>query len=175
MNRTATVDVKAGVRVVGGAGGGASRVRAVRRGGMQRVIATEAIAAGGVVLEFTGELVERASRYSLQVGEDVHLLAPEGDEGGDGGGRYAWRYLNHSCDPNAKMVGMRLVAVRGIGRGDEVTFDYNTTEWEMAEPFVCGCGVCGGREIGGYSRLSEGERAALAPRLAEHLRRRAGV
>lgn len=151
--------------------GGAERVRAVVSGGMHRVIASEAVASGGEVLEFVGELVLRPSRYSLQVGEGLHLLAPEGDEDP----RYAWRYLNHSCEPNAGMAGMRLVALRDIARGEEVTFDYNTTEWEMAAPFECGCGACGGRVIGGYSRLTAGERAALAPRLAAHLRGRAAA
>ena len=131
---------------------------------MHRVIATQTVHAGGEVLEFIGELVDRPSKYSLQVGEDLHLLAPEGEP---------WRYLNHSCDPNARMAGMKLLALRDIAPGDEVTFDYNTTEWAMATPFTCGCGACDGRLIAGFSRLSPREQADLEPRLADHLKDRA--
>lgn len=54
-----------------------------------------------------------------------------------------FKYLNHSCNPNAAIRGkVSLVAIANIKKGDEITFDYSTTEvderWEM--PYRCRCG-----------------------------------
>ncbi len=39
-------------------------------------------------------------------------------------------YFNHSCNPNAGIHGTRrLIARRDIHRGEEITYDYSTTEW----------------------------------------------
>jgi len=50
-------------------------------------------------------------------------------------------FLNHSCDPNIGIKGrVRMYALTNIKAGEEVTFDYATTEsdpfWEMK----CACG-----------------------------------
>jgi SET domain-containing protein len=47
--------------------------------------------------------------------------------------------FNHSCDPNAGVKGqIVIVARRPIQQGEEVCFDYDTTE-TAAVPFVCRC------------------------------------
>lgn len=50
--------------------------------------------------------------------------------------------LNHSCDPNVRLDidRMEVVAERDVGPGEELTYFYPSTEWDMAEPFECGCG-----------------------------------
>jgi len=49
--------------------------------------------------------------------------------------------LNHSCDPNAGVKGqVLLVARRDILPGEEICFDYETTEIAPA-PFNCKCGT----------------------------------
>ena len=49
--------------------------------------------------------------------------------------------MNHSCEPNAGIKGqIAVVARRTIRRGDEVCFDYDTTEIS-AIPFLCQCGT----------------------------------
>jgi SET domain-containing protein len=54
-----------------------------------------------------------------------------------------FQYLNHSCNPTAGLKGsrkLRLYALRDLKEGEEVTFDYSTTEedpdycFETAEP-----------------------------------------
>jgi hypothetical protein len=35
---------------------------------------------------------------------------------------------------------MALMAIREIQRGEEMTFFYPSTEWEMIQPFNCYCG-----------------------------------
>jgi uncharacterized protein len=48
-------------------------------------------------------------------------------------------FFNHSCDANVGIRGqIILVARRPIAAGEELTFDYDTTEVE-AQPFVCRC------------------------------------
>jgi hypothetical protein len=50
--------------------------------------------------------------------------------------------LNHSCNPNLVLdtTNMLIIAARDISIGDELTFFYPSTEWEMAVPFICACG-----------------------------------
>jgi SET domain len=50
--------------------------------------------------------------------------------------------LNHSCNPNLVLdtTYMQVIAARDIAIGDEMTFFYPSTEWEMAVPFICACG-----------------------------------
>lgn len=48
--------------------------------------------------------------------------------------------FNHSCEPNAGVRGQILfVARRLIESGEEITFDYDTTEVDSI-PFKCDCG-----------------------------------
>ena len=53
--------------------------------------------------------------------------------------------MNHSCRPNVRVdVELRLVvALRDIAAEESITYFYPSTEWEMAEPFGCGCGEPG--------------------------------
>lgn len=47
--------------------------------------------------------------------------------------------FNHSCDPNVGIRGQLIVVTRRqIIKGEELTFDYDTTEI-AAEPFECQC------------------------------------
>ena len=56
-----------------------------------------------------------------------------------GVGKYSWintekskfRYINHSCDPNTAQVTKRkVIALRDIAAGEELTLDYSLTEAE---------------------------------------------
>lgn len=41
-----------------------------------------------------------------------------------------YRQINHSCSPNAILRGKnQLIAFRTIEKGEEITYDYSTTEW----------------------------------------------
>ena len=145
-------------------------VLVARVNGGRHLIASEAVAVGTMILELDGIIMDVPDRYSVQVGRNEHLRPPA--HAADGDDAYLWRYLNHSCEPNAAFAGRRLVAVRSIRAGEEISFDYNTTEWDMSSPFRCACGNCGGREVGGYRHLSAAERARIEPHVAEHLRQR---
>lgn len=106
------------------------------------VFAKNTIAAGEVIITFSGPLLKRAQvrdgDYHLQIGEDLYLGA-SGD---------ADDYVNHSCQPNAGFNGgLVLVARRAIAPEEEITWDYSSAIDEADFPgFRCCCGsaVCRG-------------------------------
>jgi hypothetical protein len=71
----------------------------------------------------------RPSRPTIQLDESTHIEIG------------VLATLNHSCDPNVLLDTKRMVVVatRDIGPGEELTFFYPSTEWDMAEPFECAC------------------------------------
>jgi SET domain-containing protein len=83
-----------------------------------------------VVWKLEGTITPRPTRHSIEIGDTEHIL----DEFG--------AYLNHSCEPNTKIKRKEkeVRALRNINSGEELTFDYNSNETEMAEPFQCKCG-----------------------------------
>src|SRR6185369_8729778 len=108
------------------------------------LFAGEPVAAGTVILEFSGEKLTlaqvrakgAAAANALQIGVNEYLdLAEPG------------RLVNHACDPNAVVKkDTRLVAMRDIDRGEEIRFDYSTTisdGWTME----CRCGAVNCRRI----------------------------
>lgn len=139
------------------------------REGHYRVIALEPIAAGTELLQLHGVFVDAPSRYSVQVAAQLHVVPPDDLRPEHVPDRYLWRYLNHACRPNAAFAGRWLIALQDIAAWDEINFDYNSTEYEIAEAFQCRCGGCGGRTVRGFKHLGPSEQARLAPYLAPHL------
>jgi hypothetical protein len=143
--------------------------------GMFSLLAAQNLRAGQHLFHVDGELTNRASRYSVQVGQALHIDLPSPPrilgfelirE------RHPWCFLNHGCEPNAHIKSREVFVLRDIAAGEQITFDYNTTEWEMAEAFRCHCGASGCRgEIRGYKFLSPEARARLGDAAAEYLRR----
>lgn len=105
---------------------------------------------GDVISTFGAGVTQTYATYlTVQTGAERHItLMPD-----------FLQYINHSCVPNVffNTTTMRLVCLSALQPGDELTFFYPSTEWEMAQPFVCNCG---NREclqlINGASHLSVG-------------------
>lgn len=58
------------------------------------------------------------------------------------------RYLNHSCEPNCGIKGLfRIVAMRTILPGEELTWDYEMTEKSDWFRMRCKCGAASCRKI----------------------------
>ena len=81
-------------------------------------------------------------------------------------------FTNHSCEPSVEFhvrttdetfaIEVRVAARRGpdggtigLQKGDDLTFFYPSTEWDMAQPFACNCGtktcrtwIAGAKEMG---------------------------
>jgi len=135
------------------------------------LFATRDIAAGTTVLPIEGTLQGHPTRYSIQLDVDVHIEADGALPDDEMRRRHPWRFLNHSCDPNAAVQSRSLIALRPIAAGEQITFDYTTTEGSMAEPFTCLCGASGCvGEVRGFTHLSATEQQARRDRLAPHLR-----
>jgi len=139
--------------------------------GELQLVATAPAGAGERLLALEGDLVARPTRYSLQVDEDLHVDVPAATPPADVRERHPWRFLNHSCAPNAVVRDRAVFALRPIRPGDEITLDYNATEWDMSWPFPCRCGVCDGAQIAGFRHLDPAARERLRPHLSPHLRR----
>lgn len=89
--------------------------------------------AGDVIVPFAARITHTRPNYlTIQVEETEHIeLLPE--------------YLectNHSCDPNCYFDTTQgnFLALKSIGLGDELTFFYPSTEWDMDRSFSCSCG-----------------------------------
>lgn len=130
------------------------------------VFASRDFCAGDITLRLTGHIVTEPTRYTLQLRPGEHL-APRSAGPGDYDSR--WCLVNHSCEPNCAVDPERLVLVaqRDIRAGEELTFDYCATEYDMAEPFTCRCGKpgCYG-EVRGFKYLSRAQQQRLVTRLA---------
>jgi len=95
------------------------------------LITKQAYKKGEVICEIpTEKVLGKANRYTVQIARDKHTNV----------GKLA--ALNHSCDPNVILDTERLLvyACRDIEKGEELSFFYPATEWEMDAPFICLCG-----------------------------------
>jgi len=79
----------------------------------------------------TATLYDKPNQYTVQIGRDQHVEVKE------------LSALNHACDPSVILDTTRLLvfAARDLQEGDELTFFYPSTEWEMSSPFICLCGA----------------------------------
>lgn len=81
--------------------------------------------------EFATHDLDRRSR-SIQVDHDTFVLGPPSREPGDS--------INHSCEPNLGLISAtRLVARREIAVGEELTYDYATSDSVPYDEFDCAC------------------------------------
>jgi hypothetical protein len=116
------------------------------------LVATGPIRKGETVVVWGGIIVttaqlralpEIAQHRAIQVEDDLHLTSGMVDELAD--------CANHSCDPNAGLSGqITLVALRDIAAGEEICFDYATSDGlpEFYMPCACGSPHCRGAVTG---------------------------
>lgn len=136
------------------------------------VVANRPFAKGETIVYFTGEPTKNPiwMHHALQIGIDTYLESEEGID----------NFINHSCAPNARVVQegdrYKLVALRPIPEGEQATFDYCTTEYDMVNSgcaFKCRCGADNCREeVKGYRWLSKADKFHLLgdvlPYIREH-------
>jgi hypothetical protein len=106
--------------------------------------------------------VKSPSVYTLQLAEGYYYRSSAGPLA-----------MNHSCNPNGYICFDDLTyrALHDIAAGEELTFHYCTTEYELANPFNCLCGStdCLGR-VRGFKFLEKGEIEKIAHLLSPFLR-----
>lgn len=111
------------------------------------------------VLTWSEEAQEELLHFSYQC-SDTHIVSEQGIE----------KFMNHSCDPNTWWSDNdTMIARRDIQPGEELTYDYSTTE--LAIPFVmeCGCGspACRGT-ISNEDYLDPGWQRQYGDHLPQH-------
>jgi len=121
-----------------------------------------------VIYYLIGETSDSPTKYTVQIYKDKHVNPTEAaDEPA-----YLWKYINHSCQPAmyVDFNNFSFRAVRDISHGEEITFNYNTTEYEIASPFNCNCRSqkCYGL-VQGYKYLTEKEKKEINKYTAEYL------
>jgi hypothetical protein len=137
----------------------------------------DVIRKGQIATSFFGEVVSfhQANAKSLQLSSELFLRG-NGDLD---------EFLNHSCAPNCAVIfedGFLpyTVAAREIAAGEELTFNYNCTEWNLLEQedvfqeqvaFVCMCksDLCLG-QIHGFTHLSLEQKLRLSAGISPFLR-----
>lgn len=127
------------------------------------LITRQAYKKGEVMCEIPSEnIMDKPNRFTVQIARDKHTHV----------GKLA--ALNHSCNPNVILdtERMLMIACRDIEKGEELSFFYPSTEWEMQAPFICLCGsancinvVAGAR----FLPLSTLERHYLSPHIREEM------
>jgi hypothetical protein len=98
---------------------------------VRSLIARQDFKRGDVIYQIPAEKIsDKANRFTVQMNREQHTEV----------GKLS--ALNHSCDPNVilDMERMLVIASRDIKTGEELSFFYPSTEWEMAAPFICLCG-----------------------------------
>jgi len=122
------------------------------------VFALQPIAKGEMIIEYVGELINpvfadvREQRYNARGIGCYMFRVPDEDEIIDATmtGNMA-RFINHSCDPNAKtdwiVIGPKkkivIFATRNVTPGEEITYDYlfDLDEQDLV-PCHCGAANC---------------------------------
>ncbi|NLA35660.1 MAG: SET domain-containing protein [Actinobacteria bacterium] len=89
---------------------------------------------GGHVLSTSDfhQLPEHRQTHSLQIAENLFMVAPITEEPAD--------MFNHSCEPNLGIHGsVMLVTMRPVAQGEELTFDYAMCDADGYDEFDCHC------------------------------------
>lgn len=109
------------------------------------VFAARRIEIGELIWDYVGEerwvkdIPRKLWRYCFQVDYDRYVCPERASAG--------W-FMNHSCEPNCVIMGRtRIVALRRIGVGEEVTFDYSTNVGWDGFSMKCMCGTQGCRKV----------------------------
>ena len=97
------------------------------------------------IMVFKGPLITYAQTKTKEQKEHYFQIGPESFQGKAPLRR---RPVNHSCNPNAGIIGSEtLIAIRNIKKGEEITFDYSTTMYNDPATLRCSCGSRQCRDI----------------------------
>jgi uncharacterized protein len=116
------------------------------------LFATERIAKGAFIVEYTGRRIPHAEAERREARGAKYMYELNRRWTIDGSSRRnIARYANHSCRPNAESDVVRgkviLRAVKTIEPGSEITYDYGREYFELIiKPKGCRCAHCAKRK-----------------------------
>ena len=90
----------------------------------QGLFATKRYMKNDIVFILSGKVYDYPTRETIYVGNNKHIHDQNG------------QYMNHSFNPTTYINNYDVVALVNIQVGDELTFDYNINEINMASPFI---------------------------------------
>jgi SET domain-containing protein len=96
---------------------------------------TKNIKKGEIIFTLVGEIFSSPMRETIHIGDNKHIY----DEHG--------KFINHSFTPNIYIDNTNVVALVDIVADDEVMFNYNETEINMACPFYADNKLVNGYKI----------------------------
>jgi len=117
---------------------------------------------GTVINEFTAPVFRNPTMHTVCIANGIHVAPTFGAE-----------CISHACGPNTNVSirvnsnerGAKVVVTKDVPKGEDLYFNYNTTEWTMSCPFQCSCQKCQAegksRLVQGFSHLSNEEQDEL--------------
>ena len=139
----------------------------------RKAVAAVALKAGTVINTFVHPVLRSPLMHTVQFDDKVHVAPTDGAE-----------FISHWCeDTNTRIVvaedrrSAQFVTTCDVQAGDDLSFNYNTTEWSMNSPFLCACPACEAsqhpRYVRGFKHLSVEDRSAIASETSPLIRDKA--
>lgn len=138
----------------------------------RKAIARVPLAAGTVINVFREPVEGRPTMHTVQFDETTHVAPTLGAE-----------FISHACaGTNTRIVvhddrkAASFVVTKDVDAGEDLSFNYNTTEWDMNSPFPCECADCKAsgvtRSVRGFKHLSNADRMLIMNEVSPFVRQR---
>jgi|GEM_PF-1462816 len=127
-----------------------------------KAVARNDLLRGTIINVFRSPILSSPTMHTVMLDEATHVAPTEGAE-----------CISHACDAtNTRIIihedrkGASFVVTEDVAAGEDLTFNYNTTEWDMNSPFTCQCAACKQKGfptvVRGFKHLSLEERSRIA-------------
>ena len=121
------------------------------------LIAKEPVKKNHIIVKTKGKIINHQTRTSFQIGKKKHLECEP------------IKFINHSCNPNT-YFDFRDLTLKNIKKDEELTFNYLSTEYDLAHKFKCKSRGCFGY-IKGFKYLTPEERKRVKPFISPVLKK----
>lgn len=137
----------------------------------RKAVAAKNLTPGMVLNEYSHPVFRTPTMHTVCLDGVIHVAPTYGAE-----------FISHQCGPNCNVQmqvqpdrkSAKVVVVKPVLQGEDLAFNYNTTEWTMSCPFSCGCSVClasgKAKHVGGFANLSKQEQQELVEQASGYVR-----
>jgi hypothetical protein len=94
--------------------------------GMQGLFASQEYKINDLLFTIEGEILDTPTRTSIQISTTQHINV-----------QAPLAFINHSCFPNISIENQQVKVIHPIQSGDQICFNYNETEMDLANKFEC--------------------------------------